>query len=96
MFRSVISTEDEKPSAPCTYAVGEMIKVWYGKGKFLKQYIAKVSGNLAASTSMHLTLHFVLRLKHIQIVVILDHGLESVQFHLFQLLVIAHYSTHEI
>jgi len=33
---SVVSTEDEKPLAPCTYAVGEMIKVWYGKGKFLK------------------------------------------------------------
>ena len=42
-YCSVVSTEDEKPSAPCTYAVGEMIKVWYGKGKFLKQYIAKVN-----------------------------------------------------
>ena len=36
-------SNEEKSSAPSTYTVGERIKVLYGKGKFLKSYVAKVS-----------------------------------------------------
>ena len=36
-------SNEEKSSAPSAYTVGEKIKVWYGKGKFLKCYVAKVS-----------------------------------------------------
>ena len=39
-------SSEEKYSAPSTYTVGEKIKVWYGRGKFLKSYVAKVSGLL--------------------------------------------------
>ncbi|XP_065882490.1 AT-rich interactive domain-containing protein 4B-like isoform X2 [Dysidea avara] len=55
---SVVSTEDEKPSAPCTYAVGEMIKVWYGKGKFLKQYIAKIMDSTMESGMREYYVHY--------------------------------------
>ena len=36
-------SSEEKSLAPSTYTVGEKIKVWYSKGKFLKSYVAKVS-----------------------------------------------------